>query len=533
MLINNYTPPVKFDPTTRPWYQAAMETKPDTSIGLPYQEIKSKEWLVSTSRALKQPDGKYSGVVAIDCSINQVVKLISQHDEYRTEVIFVIDRLGKIILHPDPSVIGKYFQGMNQNTSQNSDGDFTFKVNNVSSFAHYSLVPSTGWTVVTVVEKDEILRPIMLKVLMFVGLTGLVAMLLGLAQSALLSRRISRPLVELSKKIKATVAGKDLAGEEYIYPNNDIGIMAREIGLMAEKELNARTRELQASEEIYKSILMASPDDITIADLSGRLIMFSDAASNMFGYGPEEGIDLSVMDFIAPEDHERARANIVRMIHENYHGPNEYRAIRKDGSTFDIEVSNSLVRDQQGNPIRMVLIARDITNRKKSEHQIQELLHQIRIERDLAERNSLTDSLTGLYNRRYLDIALRTEFSRYKRSGSQLSLIILDVDHFKNYNDHYGHLEGDDCLRLITHAIIAVVGRDPDIVARYGGEEFVVILPDTNSHGAALLAERIRESVLGLAVPHAKSVTSEFVTISLGVTTAADHGHSGAQLFLG
>jgi len=117
------------------------------------------------------------------------------------------------------------------------------------------------------------------------------------------------------------------------------------------------------SEEIYKTILMASPDDITIADLSGRLLMFSDAATTMFGYDREEGPGMTIMDFIVPEDHEIARANMMKMVQQGHSGPNEYRAIRKDRSCFDIEVNSALIRDRQGKPFRMVLIARDITFR--------------------------------------------------------------------------------------------------------------------------------------------------------------------------
>jgi diguanylate cyclase (GGDEF)-like protein/PAS domain S-box-containing protein len=523
MLINDYTPPERFDPTTRPWYRAAMALKPETSIGLPYQEIKTKEWLVSTSRALKQPGGGYGGVVAIDCLIDQVVHLLAQHDEYKTEFSFVMDRSGKIIMHPDQSLLGKSFPEMKEAFQQDCNGDFTYRIDNVEHVTHYSRSDSTGWTVVTVVEKREILRPIISQVLFLVGLTGVIAVLLGLVQSTLLSRRLSRPLVELGRKIKAVIAGDELDADEYVYPNNEIGIMSKEIGQLAARELNAKTLELQASEETYKTILMASPDDITIADLSGRVIMVSEAANEMFGYDPGEGPGMSIMDFVALEDQERARANMVKMLHGNHPGPNEYRAIRKDRSCFDIEVKSALIRDRQGNPLRMVLIARDITSRKKAEQQIQELVQQLEIERDLAQRNSLTDSLTGLSNRRFFDNALRTEFSRHKRSGSQLSLIMLDVDHFKKYNDHYGHLAGDNCLLQIANALKAVVERDIDIVARYGGEEFVVILPDTNCQGAAVLAERISESVLGLVLPHATSDTSEFVTISLGIASAADH----------
>jgi diguanylate cyclase (GGDEF)-like protein/PAS domain S-box-containing protein len=527
MLINDYTPPEGFDPTSRPWYRAAMATKPETSIGLPYQEIKTKEWLVSTSRALKQSGGGYGGVVAIDCSIDQIsidqmLRIIAKHDGYGTAFSFVVDGSGKIIMHPDQSVLGKPLQEITEGLQGDSQGDFTYRLNKVEYFAHSSRSASTGWTVVTVVEKREILRPIISQVLVIICLTGLIAVFLGFVQSALLSR-LFRPLVELGRKIKATIAGDELGADEYVYPNNEIGIMAREIGQLAEKELHAKTRELQASEETYKTILMASPDDITIADLSGRIIMVSEAAHKIFGYDPDEGPGMSVMDFIAPEDHERARANIVKMLHGIRSGPNEYRAIRKDKSCFDIEVNNSLIRDRQGNPVLMVLIARDITSRKKVEQQIQELVHQLEFERDLAKRNSLTDSLTGLSNRRSFDNALRTEFSRHKRSGSQLSLIMLDVDYFKKFNDHYGHSAGDDCLRQIAHTLKAVVERGHDIVARYGGEEFVVILPDTDRQGAAVLAGRIGEAVLRLALPHAQSDISEFVTISLGVAAAADH----------
>lgn len=519
MLINNYTPPEGFDPTTRPWYQAAMAVKPGVSIGLPYQEIKSQDWLISTSKALKQSDGKFGGVVSIDCSIDKISRLIAQHDEYKSEFSFVMDATGKIIMHPDQSMIDKSFQNMKEVFRKASYGDVTFPMNNEQHFAHFRHIASTGWTVVTMVEKREILRPIMSQVLLLIGLTFAIAVGLGLVQSIILSRRFSRPLVELGRKIKTTIAGETFDDDSYVYPDNEIGMMAREIGQLAEKELNAKKQELQTSEETYKTILMASPDDITIAELSGNIIMVSDAANKIFGYERGTGPGMSILDFIAPEDHERARSNIEKMIRENYLGPNEYRAIRKDRSFFDIEVNNALIRDLQGNPARMVLIVRDITNRKQTEQQIKELIHKLEIERDLAQRNSLTDSLTGLANRRAFDNALRSEFSRHKRSGSQLALIMIDVDRFKQYNDHYGHLEGDDCLREIARALKTVVERASDTVARYGGEEFVVILPDTNPQGAAALAERIMEYIQRLELPHASSDISDYVTISLGIAS--------------
>lgn len=134
-------------------------------------------------------------------------------------------------------------------------------------------------------------------------------------------------------------------------------------------------------------------------------------------------------------------------------------------------------------------------------------------------RLSLTDSLTGLANRRRLDETLTLELARLRRSGACLSLIMLDVDHFKPFNDTYGHVAGDDCLRRVGLLIGSMVGRAPDLAARYGGEEFAVVLPETGADGAALMAERIRAGIEALAIPHRTSPVTDRVTASLGVVT--------------
>ncbi len=288
-----------------------------------------------------------------------------------------------------------------------------------------------------------------------------------------------------------------------------------------------RTEEaLMESEEMYRSILNASPDDITITDLEGRIIMVSPASKEMFGYAMDyEGfIGMGLVDFIVPEDLERAQSNIRLMYQGGSQRPNEYRGIRQNQSIFDIEVNSGFIRNASGQPTKMVFIVRDITERKATEQKIQELVQQLEIEKNTAQLNSMTDSLTGLANRRYFDEALRTEFHRLKRSGCTLSLIMLDIDHFKKFNDSYGHLAGDDCLRRIGATLKAIVGRVPDVVARYGGEEFVVILPETEDNGAATLAERIRKAIEMLAIPHAASDTGGYVTVSLGVVTVYTTG---------
>jgi diguanylate cyclase (GGDEF)-like protein len=142
---------------------------------------------------------------------------------------------------------------------------------------------------------------------------------------------------------------------------------------------------------------------------------------------------------------------------------------------------------------------------------------------ELLETVSKTDSLTGIANRRHFDERLSQEYSRHSRTGHPLSLIMLDIDHFKMFNDTYGHLKGDACLKQIAQAIQTRVNRSTDLVARYGGEEFACILPDTNNHAAIMIADRIRRSIFNLDIPHNTSPVENRVTASLGVVTGTCH----------
>jgi len=131
---------------------------------------------------------------------------------------------------------------------------------------------------------------------------------------------------------------------------------------------------------------------------------------------------------------------------------------------------------------------------------------------------SITDGLTGLLNKRQFDVIFDGEWKRAHRTQSPLSLIILDIDHFKAYNDTYGHAIGDDCLVSVSHSLSGVVKRDVDKVARIGGEEFAVILPDTDLEDAVFVAEKIREKIMSMGIPHANTTTGSCVTASFGVS---------------
>jgi len=136
------------------------------------------------------------------------------------------------------------------------------------------------------------------------------------------------------------------------------------------------------------------------------------------------------------------------------------------------------------------------------------------------QRLSNQDGLTGLANRRHFDEVLASEWRRASRVQEEpLSVLLMDVDHFKRYNDHYGHVAGDECLKRVAQALTADAGRTGDLVARYGGEEFSVILPATGAQAAQLVAERLRAAVHALALPHAASDNASVVTLSIGAAT--------------
>ncbi|TRW99043.1 diguanylate cyclase [Candidatus Methylobacter oryzae] len=140
---------------------------------------------------------------------------------------------------------------------------------------------------------------------------------------------------------------------------------------------------------------------------------------------------------------------------------------------------------------------------------------------DLLESLSLLDALTGIPNRRRFDEALAAELKQAIRDATPLSLLMIDIDHFKQFNDHYGHGAGDVCLQMVAMELAKGVVRPSDLVARYGGEEFVVILPETDQLSALQIAERLRVRIEKLGLPHACSETGNVVTISVGIATQA------------
>lgn len=153
----------------------------------------------------------------------------------------------------------------------------------------------------------------------------------------------------------------------------------------------------------------------------------------------------------------------------------------------------------------------------------------LKAQSDVLRSWAYLDGLTGVHNRRFFDERVNAEMGRAIRNQTPLSLVMLDVDFFKRYNDHYGHQAGDDCLRRVASTLRNNLMRAGDHVARYGGEEFVCLLPDTDFGGAMRIAEAIRHEIKDLQIEHAQSSVAPYVTVSLGVGCKPTHLHGSAM----
>jgi diguanylate cyclase (GGDEF)-like protein len=184
----------------------------------------------------------------------------------------------------------------------------------------------------------------------------------------------------------------------------------------------------------------------------------------------------------------------------------ELEFIDSEGNSIWFNISAQLETNDETSLDEITFIAIDVSDHKR------------------IEILSLTDSLTGIANRRHLDSVLQNEIKRMKRNNTSLSLLMLDVDFFKQYNDIYGHQEGDSCLKQLSNVLVQCTQRPADLAARYGGEEFILLLPEADNKGANTVAELVMKSVSQQNIEHSGSTVAQHVTVSIGIATvqAAD-----------
>ncbi len=294
----------------------------------------------------------------------------------------------------------------------------------------------------------------------------------------------------------------------------------------ANDPVTATVPGMEVDPAVYKTLLestLAIPWKIDWATM--RFAYIGPQIEPLLGWSQDSWI--SVDDWssrIHPEDREHVVNFCVSQSIAGKDHEADYRALTKDGGYIWIRDVVHVVRREDGEVDSLVGFMFDISERKRIEHELMMMQKKL-------EALSFEDGLTGTSNRRHYDERLKAEWKAAQAGQHPLSLILLDIDHFKDYNDFYGHIQGDECLVRIAGALKTIGIRPRDIVARCGGEEFVLLLPETGEAAAAALAERCRAAIEDLQIRHERSSCSAFVTASLGVGTVIPPFESDALHF--
>lgn len=289
-----------------------------------------------------------------------------------------------------------------------------------------------------------------------------------------------------------------------------LGLQYDKVQYFAEKD-RLQTNELKISSDRFRTIYEKAGLGIAILDQDGRIVQANPKLEEILGYDTETLCTMTFMDTSFPDENLEKNIQLFRELVEekiDYYQI-EKRYIHKDGHIVWGKVTSSRYVGNEEQPYVIGMMI-DISERRSAE---QKLLEVNKMLEDLSNK----DGLTGIANRRCFDDYFVQVSTHALEKATPLSLILLDVDYFKNFNDTYGHLCGDYCLKQVASTLNLTVRQQTDFVARYGGEEFVIVLPEVDINGACVIAENIRAAVENLQISHTGSKVNNVVTVSIGV----------------
>ncbi|MEG0771971.1 diguanylate cyclase [Clostridium sp.] len=280
---------------------------------------------------------------------------------------------------------------------------------------------------------------------------------------------------------------------------------------------------LRISHENYKrlsyyKLMVNNSSDLIISFDSNAIIKYlSPSVLPLLGYSPLELVGTSIYNYLHPKEIPYIMEQHKLLLKTSKTIVAEIRIRQKSGNYIWFETSAHCIKDENCTIKELLAVSRDITARKVMEKQLKEANLKLTEANEKLKELSFTDSLTGVSNRRYFEICIKRDWRRTQRTFKPISLLVIDIDYFKTYNDTYGHLQGDECLKIVSETLRENIKRGGDLLARLGGEEFVVILPDTDEIGAINVANNLRTSIEKLKIPNKRSKTLPYITISIGV----------------
>jgi len=443
-----------------------LSSKREAYVGHPVKSLLDGEWVVTLSRRFNKPDGGFGGVVLATISSKYLSHFYEQYEIGRNSSVVSIYDDGMIIARtPDnEKFVGRKIGGatsiFRDANQQQPSGAFHFKssldgAERVSFFQRSSRYPLV---LLATLDKDELLAP---------------------WRAAAISRMLYvLALVTLIVVIGAVLVRQFRRGQ-------------RMAAALIEKEAH------------FRLLAEGSSDMVTRIGLDERLRYVSPSSNRVIGWRANQLIGTNALAGVHPEDRPRVQAVVDAMKRgETDEARITYRNAHRQKSEVWLESTLRVTRKDNGNVDGVVVTSRDVTEQKELETRLEML--------------AIEDSLTGLANRRRFDERLNEEWARAYRDRSSLALLMIDVDHFKLYNDEYGHPAGDACLRVVAKVIAAEMQRAGDLAARYGGEEFAMLLPNTDAAGCARIGERIRRAIREAGLVHSTNLESGCVTASLG-----------------
>ncbi len=397
LVINDYTPPEGFDATERPWYSAALEQKPYISTGLPYREINTGEWLVSQSKVLIDDEGNPAGVIAIDCCIDSIINLMGENHIFDSQRSYIIDGQGSIIVHPEEELIGEDISAITKGFSgEQGKIEYTFDDQGIWAFAH--TIENPDWTILTAVNRGEILQPIIMQISFYALIILILSLLLGGLLGKIFGQRFADPLSLLGGKIAAITEGKPIRESSYRHSNAEIAEMARNIEQLTEESIKRRENEL-------RTIIESTQEGILVVNTNQEVIYINSAFKEMWGLSNEildTGDSNNIISSISHQlDEPRAFMEKAQELNDSAREGSE-TIILKDGRIFERYTCPLFNQEQV---VGRLWSFRNVTDYKEIENQ-------------LRESQAYTRSILGiipdiiiLYNREgeYLDILSSSE----------------------------------------------------------------------------------------------------------------------------
>lgn len=485
---------------------------------------------VVIAEPIKDEKQKLVGVLVLNVELRVIVDRITNIKIGETGYAYLVNADGRILLHPDQGMVERredvsYLNPVKAVMNKQT-GLVEYEYKKQKRWAAFSYIPQTRWGLIVQQPTEEALADVSAvkrTTLMITLLAALIASLIGIA----VTRMVTRPITEITKAA-ARLSNGDLDARSHVTTGNEIGQLATTFNSMADK-LSRRTNDLLESEGKYRSLV----ENINIGiyretgDDKSVIVYANPVLAEMLGYESVDEMSETTVDekFWNLEDLVAVREAVEQ---EGAVKNREIQLRRKDGTA--IWCSMTLVKhyNDQKDTFCLDSMIEDITERKIAQ---EKLLHaHTELELKVAERTreltvaneelsmlSLQDGLTRIANRRYFDETLEREIQRAKREQTSIALILLDVDFFKLYNDTYGHVAGDECLRRIASVLRGITKRGTDLTARYGGEEFAIILPNTDQTGAVKVGKRILTQVRELAISHEVPSFEKIVTVSIGI----------------